>query len=262
MPLYRSFLSAVALFSSGFALTAAHTARAGDAAPTGPAVVELFTSEGCSSCPPADENLANILDDARRHGRAVYPLAWHVDYWNHLGWADRFSSAEASRRQERYVTALHLDTAYTPQMVVNGSAEFVGSDVDRSHREIDAALHAPAVAQVTLDRVEEKDQQIDVTYSTRNAPAGSVLVVAAVERGLSSVVGRGENGGRTLTHENVVRAFTQIDPAKADHGNATLHLPADAKPANLSVIAFVQSTTTMKILGAAAADVAVGAAAR
>ena len=115
MPLYRSFLSAVALFSSGFALTAAHTARAGDAAPAGPAVVELFTSEGCSSCPPADENLANILDDARRHGRAVYPLAWHVDYWNHLGWADRFSSAEASRRQERYVAALHLDTAYTPQ---------------------------------------------------------------------------------------------------------------------------------------------------
>ena len=106
----------------------ADAAKGGEDAEPGFAVVELFTSEGCSSCPPADALLAEQVRDAREHGRPVYCLAFQVDYWNRLGWADPYSDAGFSRRQNDYAQAFQSDRVYTPQVVVNGTEEFVGSD--------------------------------------------------------------------------------------------------------------------------------------
>src|SRR5271167_1475342 len=112
------------------------------------AVVELFTSEGCSSCPPADAALAEMAANARKSGAPVFALAFHVDYWNYLGWTDRFSDAAYTRRQSDYARAFNTDQVYTPQMIVNGVDQFVGSDRDAAKRAIDAALAKPAPATV------------------------------------------------------------------------------------------------------------------
>ena len=114
------------------------------------AVVELFTSEGCSSCPPPDALLAEILEDARKDGRRVFCLSFHVDYWNRLGWTDPYSAPAFSRRQQSYAQAFKNDQVYTPQMIVNGTEEFVGSDRHRSRAAIDAALKRPERVQINL----------------------------------------------------------------------------------------------------------------
>src|SRR5579864_1673908 len=106
-------------------------------------VVELFTSEGCSSCPPADELLAHLRQDLSAKNIQVIPLGFHVDYWNSLGWKDRFSSAEFTRRQEQYEQSLNVDGPYTPQMVVDGGAEFIGNDADRAQHTIEKEASQP-----------------------------------------------------------------------------------------------------------------------
>ena len=221
--------------------------------PSGVAVVELFTSEGCSSCPPADALLGRIVTDADKNGQAIYPIAWHVDYWDRLGWRDPFSSAAATARQNLYATAFHADEVYTPEMIVNGQSGFVGSDQDMATQAIAKALAAPAAAHVMLEAHNSADHAIDVTFTVAGAPANAVLNVVGVESGLSVHVARGENGGRTLTHENVARAFEQVALDSAKTGHVTLTLPADADRKNVRVIAFVQTPDAMSIVGAAVA---------
>jgi hypothetical protein len=123
------------------------------ASAAGVAVVELFTSEGCSSCPPADDILVDIAREARQSKRAIYPLAFHVDYWDQLGWKDPFGSAAYSRRQDDYVAAFGGEGPYTPQMVVNGRVGFVGSRREQAQREIARALEQPATADGASSRL-------------------------------------------------------------------------------------------------------------
>ena len=146
------------------------------------AVVELFTSEGCSSCPPADALLAEMVQDARTHGRPVYCLAFQVDYWNRLGWTDPYSDAAFSRRQYDYAHALSLGGVYTPQMIVNGTDEFVGSDRERSRKSIDAALKRPAKTTLKLNEKKTGAGSVVITYETSSAPKGAVVNVAVAER--------------------------------------------------------------------------------
>jgi hypothetical protein len=229
--------------------------KSGDEAETTFAVVELFTSEGCSSCPPADDLLGEIVKDARKRQQRVYGLSFHVDYWNNLGWRDPYSDAAFSRRQRDYVKALKADQVYTPQMVVNGSTEFVGSNRSRARDRIDAALKQPVQTTVKLSQEEKKDpSSVVFAYEVSQAPQGSVLNVAVVERGLVSEVKRGENGGQTLHHENVVRAFQTIRLGKAEKGTVQLKLPADLVRKNSSAIAYVQDAGTWAILGATGVD--------
>jgi hypothetical protein len=214
------------------------------------AVVELFTSEGCSSCPPADKLLSQMVTNARKNGSRIYPLAFHVDYWNHLGWTDRFSTAEFSRRQQDYSDALGTRQIYTPQMIVNGSVEFVGSDADRAAREISKALARPAAATVKITARTDKDH-LHIEYSTTKAD-DMKLSFAVVERGLTSDVKRGENSGRQLQHDNVVRAFKQI--AADASGKMDLDLPKSFSLENATVIAFISDTSTGAIRGATSTD--------
>jgi hypothetical protein len=219
------------------------------------AVVELFTSEGCSSCPAADDLFGEIVQDAQKRQQRVFGLAFHVDYWNKLGWRDPFSDADFSRRQRDYAGALKTDQVYTPQMIVNGTTEFVGSDRARAHKQIEQALKQPAQADVKLGQEHKHEPGTVVfTYEVKRAAQGTILNVAVVEGGLVSKVGRGENGGRTLHHENVVRTWKTSRLGAAATGTVQLKLPANLVRKNSSVIAYVQDPDTWAVLGATAIE--------
>ena len=202
---------------------------ASPAASQGFAVVELFTSEGCSSCPPADRLLANL---ATKPG--VYALEFHVDYWNSLGWRDPYSAAAYSDRQRAYG-----DDIYTPQMVVNGSNLFVGSNAQRAQEAIAAALATAPRVTLTARLVGNR-----LSYRESGAPEGARLCVAVVDAHRSTRVLRGENAGRTLEHARVVRGFASQPIIK----EGSMTLPAAIHGG--SVVAYVQDEKTRAILGA------------
>lgn len=226
------------------------------------AVVELFTSEGCSSCPPADDVLGAVAEKAAKDGTPVYALAFHVDYWDNLGHKDPFGAAAWSERQRAYAAAWKKSGLYTPQMVVNGAAEFNGSDRAKATREIDTALAAPGPVKVTLTartgKADDKPGAVEVGYAVTGAARGSKLVVVLTEDGLATSVKRGENAGRTLKHAGVVRVLeskTLGEPAgDAGHtGTVRLVPPAGVDLARSRVTGFVQEDKTLRIIGAAGA---------
>lgn len=200
---------------------------------TSPVVVELFTSQGCSSCPPADELLGRIARDASLRGRVI-PLAFHVDYWNNLGWRDPFSSAEWSQRQRDYVRALGISGAYTPQAVVGGRREFVGSNERQMFSAIEEASKKKAPASVSIAN----------NVARIDAPRELELIALAVENAQTTNVARGENGGRTLTNYAIVRKLTRIGTVK---GRIEKPLPPGTN------VVLLQDAKTMEIVTAAAA---------
>lgn len=204
-------------------------------------LVELFTSQGCSSCPPADALLAKLDGDT-----SVVVLSEHVDYWNYLGWRDPFSSAAFSQRQAAYVRRFGLQSAYTPQMVVDGQVEFVGSDGGQARRVIERAART-AKAPITIER--------DGDTVRVDAPAGAkaeLWIALAREQGASDVP-RGENAGRHLKHVAVVRSLVKAgDVGKDKPLTHTLKLPQpEAGTSGWRVIAFLQEPGQGRILGAA-----------
>src|SRR6476469_10265140 len=147
-------LAILALAAVSLSIVLAKTTEPG--APRKAVVVELFTSEGCSSCPPADELLGHLRQDLSAKNIQVIPLGFHVDYWNSLGWKDRFSSAEFSQRQEQYTESLRVDGPYTPEMVVDGAVEFVGNDYGQAQRTIREAASRPEIATVKISAVADQ----------------------------------------------------------------------------------------------------------
>ena len=191
-------------------------ARADESAP-GAAVVELFTSEGCSSCPPADVVLSELAQSADRR---IYPLEFHVDYWDSLGWPDRFASRENTARQGSYGRAFGLRGLYTPQMIVGGTEQFTGSDRARAEAAIARVLAHRGTVQLSVHARAVGPGTVMLDYAAVGAPAESVLNVAIVERSVSTSVRAGENAGKTLRHANVVRGFTTT-PIAPPAGTAT-----------------------------------------
>ena len=214
-----------------------------------PVVVELFTSEGCSSCPPADALLIKLSQQGAGNGTDLVLLGEHVDYWNYIGWTDRFSSAQFSRRQSDYGHALR-SSVYTPQMVVDGSRQFVGNDVSDAQRNIAAAAKEPKPAQVTLRW--EGNNRLHVSVQSPAQERSNVLL-ATTEDGLTTSVEAGENGGRTLHHAAVVRQLREIGHPNQGAFDQTVDIAphADWNAAKLKVAVLVQDAATMKILGAA-----------
>ncbi len=224
-----------------------------------PVVVELFTSEGCSSCPPADKLLAALEEKQPVPGAQVIALEEHVDYWNSQGWLDPFSSVEFTDRQDEYEHSLHASTAFTPQMIVDGMTQFVGSNVKAA---VDAIAKA---AQTSIGHVDlqvksdagAKAVPVNVRFtSDANVPAhGSADVMLAItEDGLSSNVTRGENAGATLAHQGVVRELRVIGRVSSD---GTFTAQPDVKiskswnRAHLRVVVFVQMHGDGRIITAA-----------
>jgi hypothetical protein len=216
-------------------------------------LVELFTSEGCSSCPPADALLGRLRQDLGSQGVDVIPLGFHVDYWNSLGWKDRFSSPEFSHRQERYAQALRLDGPYTPQMIVDGAAEFVGNDAARARSAIvDAAGHSQS-AQIEISAAADKLNVLDVHVKASNAQKGADVLLAITEDNLATKVGAGENSGRELRHAAVVRKLQNLGAIQngAFNSEVPLTLEKEWKPADLRAVVFVQRGEAGEVLGAA-----------
>ncbi|CAI8820056.1 DUF1223 domain-containing protein [Chryseobacterium sp. IT-36CA2] len=208
------------------------------------AVLELFTSEGCSSCPPADELMGKIEKEYK--DQPVYLLSYHVDYWNRLGWKDRFSSSENSQRQQQYSRILNSQV-YTPQLVVNGKTEFVGSDENNIRNAVQEALFISKKNNIELS-ANVSQNTIDVHYKTSSDPKNTLLV-NLVEKHSSTQVGKGENEGRHLHHWQIVHQQNPISLNKQQEGITTFKLPEGFSPDNWEVIAFVQNTKTGTISG-------------
>lgn len=213
------------------------------------AVVELFTSEGCSSCPPADKLLARIQE--QNPDKQLYILAFHVDYWNHQGWRDVFSHKDFTKRQYQYASWLQLETVYTPQVVVNGKKEFVGSREEQLTAAIAHGLDTPANARLTA-HASVAGKQLDISYQSANAGPNTVLQVALVQKVAHTKVKRGENAGRLLPHVQIVRSI-QSYPARTS-AQVSIALPDGFNQQEWDVVTFLQNIQTGAILAAARPD--------
>jgi len=228
-----------------------------------PVLVELFTSEGCSSCPPADALLTRLDKDQPVPGAEVITLSEHVDYWNRLGWSDPYSLSDFSERQSQYSNAFNIDDVYTPQMIVDGRVQFVGSNDAEARRAIaDAARNAKTG--VTMSLASENAQGRTVTLAIRVESLSKVVkggdadvMLAITESGLRSNVTRGENAGRVLNHIAVVRRLSTIgtiDSKKdlAFTAEPVVQIGKTWKRENLKAVVFVQERAGRGVLGASA----------
>jgi hypothetical protein len=227
----------------------APSARAPGAPAAGFAVVELFTSEGCSSCPAADESLARIAARAEHDAARVFPVELHVDYWDYLGWRDRFDDPRFSSRQAGYRT---LNSAtYTPQAVVNGEHECVGSDEARLSDLIAQSLTRGATTALTLS-ASWSNARVSVRYQSQSDEPAQTLNLFVVEARAESAVTRGENAGEHLAHRNIARNFATRSLATGhDDGTWDAGLPEDFSPSGARVLAFAQRAPQGAITGAA-----------
>lgn len=226
-----------------------------------PVLVELFTSEGCSDCPPADALLRRLVADQPIEGVEIVGLGDHVDYWDRLGWRDPFSAALFSERQSQYEARVFRSNAvYTPQIVVDGFLESVGSDEGTVTRNIRTAARQPK-ATLTLEVTQTTAASVSVNLRTWVPPqiertGQADLVVAVTEDGLTTNVERGENHGRTLSHSAVVRAVTAVGRMSAGDQtastNAVLKLAKDWNQSHIRLVAFVQEQASRRILGTSA----------
>lgn len=214
-------------------------------------VAELFTSEGCSSCPPADRLLARLAANGSVDGVPLLALSYHVDYWDRLGWADPFGSPVFTARQRAYAATLD-GRVYTPQLIVGGDRGFVGSrERDARDAIVEAGRETPE-ATVALSATVE-DRTVRLRYAVESAlPPESRVHLLLVQRTGTSKVRRGENRGRELAHVHIVRA---VDTREVGSGTARLMLPDGLHAADVFVAALVQPGRVGRVLGAAQADV-------
>lgn len=209
-----------------------------------PVLVELFTSEGCSSCPPADALLARLEKE-----NSVIVLSEHVDYWDQLGWRDPFSNAQFTRRQTIYADRLNAKGNYTPQMVVDGRTEFVGSDSRRAASATAEAAQRPKIG-VQVSSVDRNASQWTVHIDVPAIPQAAEVMVALVEPTAVTQVARGENGGRELKHVGVVRTLT---PAGSMAKGVAFSKDVTIRSTGLHqrVVVFVQAKNQGAVLGTA-----------
>jgi hypothetical protein len=231
-----------------------------------PVVVELFTSEGCSSCPPADALLAGLELQQPVENAEVIALEEHVDYWNELGWVDPFSSHGWTARQYQYGEVLGNGNPYTPQMVVDGRTEFVGNQSRKARQTIAESARAEKTQVTLLHGSPGKPGEERLTVKIGKLPGArrrdtAEVWLAVTETGLHSAVKRGENAGEDLHHAAIVRSIQKIGEAKAGEetsfaGEVNTAVQADWKRENLKAVVFVQEKKGRRILGAAELPVA------
>jgi len=207
---------------------------AADANGPGFALLELFTSEGCSSCPPADELMGRIQQGSV--DRPVYVLSYHVDYWDRNGWKDVFSNAAFTERQYNY-SRRFADQVYTPQVIVNGKTEFVGSDATAANLAIDKSLKIPSASSISLSGNKVGDS-LQINSQVTGNMNKIRLMIAIVQKHALSNVKAGENKGRALSHWQIVRALHSF-PVNAGK-EVMVELPEEFDVRNWEVIGFLQ----------------------
>lgn len=208
------------------------------------AVLELFTSQGCSSCPPADRLVGTYTSQEN-----VIVLSFHVDYWDRLGWKDPFSSKEYTKRQYDYASALNANV-YTPQLVINGQTEMVGSDAGKISSTLHKIFSEQPGAVIATQKVNPENGKLDISFYATGNTGNSVVNIALVEKKTTTAIKAGENGGVTLTNYNVVRNFKTINGVNAGNNVSEIDIPEGADLKNMSVVLFLQQKETNKISAA------------
>lgn len=210
----------------------------------GAIVLELFTSQGCSSCPPADK----LLDEVKEvyKGQNVFVMSYHVDYWNRLGWKDPFSAEPYSNYQREYADKFRSRSIYTPQLVINGSEHFVGSNSYKTNNAIKKYGNTKLSNTINFSNSENQNDSIDITYEVEGEEFDRLTFVLVVDERITKV-GRGENRNRTLKNTNIVAERILTTEAK---GAIKLKIPdwVQTEKDRLSVIAYVQNSN-LKITG-------------
>lgn len=207
-------------------------------------VLELFTSQGCSSCPPADRLLGGYTSKEN-----IIPLSFHVDYWDRLGWKDPFSSKEYTQRQYSYESALHA-SVYTPQLVINGQAEMVGSDASKISSVVNKILSEESQAFLSIKSAKAEDGKVNINFNISGDTRNSDVHIALVENKTTTTINAGENGGATLAGYDVVISFKTIDKVKAGENTSSIDMPSSPDFKNMSVVVFLQQRDNYKIYAA------------
>lgn len=253
-PKYQFFICSLIVLTAAFSCysfdtkTVADEKRQSDS--KGFAVVELFTSEGCSSCPAADELVRKVLSENHPN---VYVVSFHVDYWNRLGWKDEFSQAAFSDRQKQYARHLSAEGIYTPQIVVNGLDGFVGSNEAKLRNSLNSAKEE---SQLTIEASKTDNSTVHISYAIAGNNS-DLLNVALVQSEAATEVKAGENSGRELHHVNIVREFTTVETT-GDKGTVNMQIPTKLLSLPFKVIAYTQQKSDFKINGAAQAQIEAG----
>jgi len=258
----KTVLSIVVLAPFAFSQARAANIVQGAQGTGTPVVLELFTSQGCSSCPQAEKVLSLLGRDESTRKRVI-PLAFHVDYWNELGWFDPFSAREWSTRQAVYARAFGIDSSYTPQLVVNGRTELNGSDGKKVLSELAQDIERQPAATVSLTAQKaagaKAELSVGVTAVLNERVEASKLeaLVVVFESGLVTPIGAGENSGRTLENDFVVRRLKSAFSLDAKPGSRkekalTFKLDPAWKLEKVGVAAFLQDPSSMRIYGATA----------
>jgi hypothetical protein len=203
------------------------------------ALLELFTSEGCSSCPRADDLLAKVQAEAK--DQPIYVLAYHVDYWNRLGWKDKFSDASFSERQRTYAGHLQSGSVYTPQIVINGNKECLDWNASTLQENISHALTIATDATLDLD-VTQTNRSLTIKYQATGKTNANQLLIALVQKHAVNKISRGENEGRTLTHAQIVRKLVTVSLKTGQQGTNVIEAPSDFTGNGWEIVAFLQNT--------------------
>jgi len=216
------------------------------------AILELFTSEGCSSCPSADR----LLPQLAATDASIIPLSFHVDYWDRYGWKDPFSNASFTARQGEYAKQFKLESIYTPQLVINGEYELVGSNRKLAETDINKLLKEEASVQLTIDDVKKENDKLSVSCLLKGKFQNCDLLAAVVQKHAEVDVKAGENHGVKLSHTNVVRSFLKL-PAK-EKMDFQIPVPGElyndkssVNKQNWQLIIYTQRKDDLKITGAA-----------
>lgn len=212
-------------------------------------VLELFTSQGCSSCPPADALLAEY---ATAHDEHIIPLSFHVDYWNRLGWADPFSSSACSNRQQWYSRHLPKGSVYTPQLIVNGRDEAVGNNRNEVKKLVQKELAVKQSETILVNEVSIGKKTLTFHYKTSNTDQNHILNIALVQKQATTNIKAGENEGVTVTNHNIVRSF--ITQPISNDGLGLINLPTSFKAAEYALVLYVQSKKNLFVTAAVMKD--------
>lgn len=204
-------------------------------------ILELYTSEGCSSCPPAERLMPELKET---YGDSLYILEFHVDYWNRLGWRDQYSKTQYSNRQRQYAQRFNIKSVYTPQAIINGQAHEVGSKKEQLHTLIDNALgRSNALNKISLTVKQKAYNQLSVKYVT-HLSNGEKLYIALVQQHATTDVKAGENNGKELEHHYIVRELAE---SEMDMGSLDMYIPEGESQSPYYIIAFIQDKQSMII---------------
>lgn len=240
--------SVLLLLGLAFSITAFGQSSTNKATKKGFAVLELFTSEGCSSCPPADDLMGKIQKEYE--DKPVYVLSYHVDYWDDLGWKDLFSNADYTKRQYDYARWLKKEPIYTPQLIINGKVDYIGTKETAIKGGISKALSKPAEVNLDFSAQRVKYGAV-VNYKVHGNSKSTRLVLVLVQKSAKSSVKRGENEGKLLSHYQIVRNLIFQKLAVDEKGTLNVYFPKNFDSRNGEIIGFIQDNSTGAILGAA-----------